>query len=142
MVHIRTPWVFQDIVNELDRWARNPSWAFGGLESGSLSGNGGFHVEEGVATLTLELPGVEESDLDILIENDRLRLTAKRHDQGTEREDVLLRERTYGEFGREYRLPWPVDESAGRATLEKGVLTLVLHRAEEAAPRTIEVRSV
>lgn len=138
MVHIRTPWVFQDMMDELDRWARDPSQAFGGLES---AGAGGLDVQDGTATLTLELPGVEESDLDIVLEDHRLRVVARRSDQASEREDVLLRERTYGEFSREYRLPWPVDEASAVAHLEHGVLRLELNRAAEAAPRRIEVRS-
>ncbi len=141
MVHIRTPWVFQDIVDELDRWARNPSWAFGGLESPSVGGSGGLQIEEGRATLQLELPGVAESDLDVFIEDNRLRIQANRGDASQEAEDVLLRERTYGEFSREYRLPWPVDEAAVQARLENGLLLVDLQRAAEAAPRRIPVKT-
>lgn len=138
MVHIRSPWIFQDMMDELDRWSRDPSWAFGGREAPDT---GGLDVNDGTATLELELPGVEDSDLDIVLEDNRLRVLAKRSDLAGDREDVLLRERTYGEFSREYRLPWPVDEASAVARLEHGVLHLDMKRAPEAEPRRIEVRS-
>jgi len=138
MVHIRTPWVFQDLVQELDRMSRDAGWPFGSPADASLSG---LDVREDAASLTLELPGVRGEDLELVLEEDRLRIEARRGTEHAEGEEVVLRERTRGEFFREYRLPWTVREEDVEARLERGVLTLTLARAPESAPRRIQVRT-
>ena len=137
MVHIRTPWVFQDLVEELDRMTRDVGWAYGAPER-SLSG---LDIREDEARLTLDLPGVSEEELELVLEDDTLRVEARREPLHEESEEVILRERTHGEFVREYRLPWTVREEDVEARLERGVLDLTLKRAPEAAPRRIQVRS-
>lgn len=141
MVHIRTPWVFQDLVEELDRMSRNVGWAFGALANGRDAADAGLTVEENEATLRLDLPGVSEADLELVLENDRLHIGARRGDLHQENEEVLLRERTYGAFSQDLQLPWPVREEDVEASLKNGVLTLRLKRSPEAAPRQIKVKT-
>lgn len=141
MVHIRTPWVFQDLVEELDRMSRNVGWTFGGPADPDGSTPYGLQIKEDEAELMLDLPGVQESDLELELENGRLRIEARRADLHRENEEVLLRERTYGNFTRELRLPWTVREEDVEATFKQGVLHLRLKRAPEAAPRQIKVKS-
>lgn len=137
MVTLRNPWVFQDLMEEMDRMSRNAGWAFGS----PLSCESGLEVREDEASLRLELPGVSESDLDLVLEEDLLRIEARREDLHHENEEVLLRERSYGEFSREVRLPWRVQEKDVEADLKQGVLHIRLKRAPEAAPRQIKVKS-
>jgi len=139
MVSIRTPWVFQDLVQELDRMTRDAGWAFGGTCAYPDSAMSGLTVEEDKAELALDLPGVRDGDLTIELEENRLKVEASRDDLHRDDEEVLLRERTYGDFRRVYRLPWAVREEDITATLVNGVLTLRLNRAPEASPRTIPV---
>lgn len=141
MVNIRTPWVFQDLVQELDRMTRDPGWPFaaaGGLSDPALAG---LDIRDDEASLTLDLPGVGEEDLDLVLEDNRLRVEARREDVRGESEEVVLRERSYGEFSRDYLLPWTVREEDVDARFERGVLRLTLKRAPEAAPRRIQVKS-
>lgn len=137
MVNIRTPWVFHDLVEELDRMNRS----FGTQALAQENGVGELSLKEDEATLTLDLPGVEVSDLELTLENDGLRIDARRHDLCAENEEVVLRERTYGEFSHSYRLPWPVKEEGVDAEFVQGVLHLRLKRAPEAAPRQIHVKT-
>lgn len=141
MVHMRTPWAFQDLVEELDRMSRNVGWAFGALSNERELADAGLKIGENQATLSLDLPGVTEADLELVLENDRLHIAARRNDLHQENEEVLLRERTYGEFSQDLRLPWPVREEDVEASLKQGVLKLRLKRSPEAAPRQIKVKT-
>jgi HSP20 family molecular chaperone IbpA len=141
MVHIRTPWVFQDLVEELDRMSRNVGWAFGAPSHEGTLTDAGMEIDENEATLRLDLPGVAEADLELVLENDRLHIGARREDLHQENEEVLLRERTYGEFSQDLRLPWPVREEDVEASLKQGVLKLRLKRSPAAAPRQIKVKT-
>jgi len=141
MVHIRHPWVFQDLVDELDRMTRDMGWAFDSAARLPGSADSGLQVSEDEATLQLDLPGVNAEDLDISLEDGLLKILARRSDPVQEGEEVLLRERNFGEFTQAFRLPWRVREEDVQASLKQGVLRLTLKRSPEAAPRRIEVRS-
>ncbi len=141
MVHIRHPWNFQDLYEELDRMTRDFSRVFD-LDSCLAGGpETGLTLDETGAALELDLPGVKEEDLSIAMENNRLRVEARREDTRSESEDVVMRERSYGEFSREYSLPWPVQEDRIEASFRNGVLHVRLPRAREALPRRIAVKS-
>lgn len=139
MVHIRTPWNFQDLYEELDRMTRDFSRVFD--QESCLAGGPetGLQLNEHDAVLELDLPGVKESDLNIALENNRLRIEARREDAVRDGEDVVLRERSYGEFTREYRLPWSVEEDKIEADFTGGVLRVRMPRAPESKPRRIPV---
>ena len=139
MVHIRQPWNFQDLYEELDRMTRDFSRVFD-LDSCLAAGpETGLRLTEGDAWLELDLPGVKEEDLSIAMDGSRLRVEARRDDGRLENEDVVLRERSYGEFSREYSLPWPVKEDAIEARFQNGILRVRLPKAPEAMPRRIPV---
>ncbi len=140
MVNIRNPWHFQDLVEEIDRMTRDFSRVFdapGCLLDGPETG---LRLEEDAATVELELPGVTDEDLSLALEDNRIRIEARRADDRKEGEDVVLRERSYGEFSREYRLPWPVRPEDVEANFTQGILRVRLPRAPEAAPRRIPVK--
>ena len=141
MVQIRTPWIFQEVLDGMERMNRCPSWAFGGVEALHARSGGSLNVTETKASLQLDLPGVQQEDVNLSLENNRIKIEAKRKDPRTESEDVVLRERSFGEFSREYRLPWPVTADGVQARLDQGVLTLELERSPESAPRRIEVKT-
>lgn len=141
MVTSRIPWAFQDLVHELDRLTRESGWAFDGPSLTSEHRNTGLQVREDSAALALDLPGVDESDLNIELEENLLKVHAVRNDLHEDEEEVVLRERSYGEFSRTYTLPWPVQQEEVDARFQQGVLTLRLKRAPESAPRRIEVKS-
>ena len=141
MVSIRHPWSFQDLYEELDRVTRDFSRVFD-LDSCLAGGpETGLKLDEQGAELELDLPGVKEEDLSIAMENNRLRVEARREDSRLDNEEVVIRERSHGEFSREYRLPWPVREDGIEASFRDGVLHVRLPRAPEALPRRIPVNS-
>lgn len=88
--------------------------------------------------LEVELPGVKKGDVDIELEGRRVIVTAERK----ERERVgRLRRRTRraGELRHEVLLPTDIDEDGVRASLDSGVLTLRLPKAQSARRRRIPI---
>jgi HSP20 family protein len=88
-----------------------------------------------------ELPGMDVDDVEVTIINNVLLLRGERkEEQGEDRENVLRREFSYGVFTRQIPLPSDVDAERAEARMEKGVLHLVLPKAESAKQRRIEIR--
>lgn len=117
---------------------------FGGLlgdTNGALPSVNVFQDDDGV-TVTAGLPGVSPEDLSVETEADVLRISAKRATpEGVKGEQYHRRERSYGDFSRELRLPAGLDTVKIEAGLADGVLTVRLPRAESARPRKIEVKA-
>ncbi len=86
------------------------------------------------------MPGVKPEDLHISITGDVLTLRGEiREEAEEEGATYYLKERVYGTFQRSIRLPAPVIADQAEATLEHGVLTLVLPKVEEARPKQITI---
>ena len=76
-------------------------------------------LQERIAELVVDLPGVRPEDLELLEEGQRVTLAGVRHPlPGT----YLLEERPMGTFRRTLDLPGPIEEGTAQATLRNGVL--------------------
>ena len=72
-----------------------------------------------------ELPGVKKEDLDIDIEENYLKVNAKKVEEKTESEKNFKRsEFNYGEFSRVIELPEEINVDKTEAKLESGVLKI------------------
>lgn len=90
--------------------------------------------------LTIDLPGVADSDLDLQVEDGVLTLSAARERAELgEGEVSRTAERTFGRFSRRLRLPRDVKQDGIQANLDAGVLTVSLPKAESAKPRQIQI---
>ena len=90
--------------------------------------------------LKLEVPGIEEKDLDIRIENNVLSVRGERKFEKEEKEENFHRiERRYGSFVRSFSLPTTVDQESVSADYKNGVLSLGLTKKAEAKPKQIKV---
>ena len=90
--------------------------------------------------ISAAVPGLRAEDLNLEVLGDtvtiRGELLATEHKDDAE---VLLHERRYGKFSRSVTLPTEVDGAKAEATIEDGVLTLRLPKAETAKPKTIKI---
>jgi HSP20 family protein len=78
-----------------------------------------------------ELPGVDEKDVELTIEDGVLSLAGEKR---SERKDESgYSERSYGRFERRIALPSNIDEDACKADFRNGVLTVTIPRAAEKA---------
>jgi HSP20 family protein len=90
--------------------------------------------------LKLEVPGMEEKDLDIRVENNTLTVKGERKLEKDEKEENFHRiERRYGSFYRAFTLPSTVDSENVQASYNAGVLKLELNKKPEAQPKQIKV---
>lgn len=90
--------------------------------------------------LKLEVPGIEEKDLDVRVENHTLTVKGERKFEKEEKEENFHRiERRYGSFYRAFTLPNTVDTENVDAKYNAGVLKLELKKKPEAQPKQIKV---
>jgi HSP20 family protein len=91
--------------------------------------------------VTVELPGVEVDDLQITLEDGLLTIQGERHFAHDSSEQQFHRvERHYGAFRRSITLPAHVMADGIEATVDNGVLQIMVPKMEEATPKRIQVR--
>ncbi len=95
---------------------------------------------ENEIVITAAVPGVNPDDVEITLEGDTLTIQGEIKSR-LENTRYLINERFDGRFARTLQLNVPVEMDKAEATFENGVLTLVLPKAEEVRPRTIQVKA-
>ena len=88
-----------------------------------------------------DLPGVDPSSIDVSTEQNVLTVSAQRHWEAVEGDELVANERRQGTFSRQMILGNALDVDKIHATYENGVLTLTIPVAEKAKPRKIEISS-
>lgn len=91
-------------------------------------------------TLKLEIPGIQEKDIDVRVEGNTLTVRGERKFEAEEKEENFHRiERSYGSFYRSFTLPTTVEAGKVTAKYTAGVLRLELKKKAEAQPKQIKV---
>lgn len=88
--------------------------------------------------VALDVPGMKKEELSLDIQDGHLILTGERH--SVEDREYLHNERRYGKFRRIIQLPDWVDPASVNATLDAGVLTIVLDKKPDLQPKRIEIQ--
>lgn len=90
--------------------------------------------------ITTELPGIDEKDVHVDLENGVLTIAGERQAE-TKTEDKGYRrvERSYGKFFRSFTLPTNVDPEKINAKFDKGLLEVHVPKQESAKPRSIRI---
>jgi HSP20 family protein len=90
--------------------------------------------------LYAEVPGINEKDIDVRIQDNTLTVQGERKIEKEEKEENFRRvERQYGSFTRSFTLPSSVDPGQVSADCDKGVLKISLAKKAEAKPTQIKV---
>jgi HSP20 family protein len=99
-----------------------------------------IYEDEKKVVIKLEVPGIEEKDLQVSVENNTLTVRGERKFESEEKEENFHRiERRYGSFYRSFTLPTTVDAENVEAKYTAGILRLELNKKAEAQPRQIKV---
>jgi HSP20 family protein len=99
-----------------------------------------IYEDEHNISLKLEVPGIDENDIDVRIDNNTLTVHGERKIEKEEKEENFRRvERQYGSFTRTFTLPNSVDPGQVSAHYDKGVLKIKLAKKAEAKPKQIKV---
>lgn len=92
--------------------------------------------------ITAELPGLEEKDVQINLADNVLTIKGEKKAEKEEKDkNYRLVERSYGSFSRSIELPENVDAAAIKASISKGILTVVIPKPAPAQIKKIEVKS-
>jgi HSP20 family protein len=99
-----------------------------------------IYEDEHNITLKIDVPGIDEKDIDVRIEGNTLTVHGERKIGKEEKEENFRRvERQYGEFTRSFTLPSSVDTGQVNAHYDNGVLKITLAKKADAKPKQIKV---
>ncbi|VDB01887.1 Spore protein SP21 [Klebsiella pneumoniae] len=86
--------------------------------------------------IALEVPGVEEKDIQITLDNDVLMVRGEKRQEQEKKEGGFHRvERSYGSFQRALNLPDDANQDSIKASFKNGVLTVTIDKREVSAPK-------
>jgi HSP20 family protein len=97
-----------------------------------------------VIKVTVELPGMNEDDIDLTLSRESLTIRGEKKEESEENDrDFYRMERCYGSFSRVIPLSAEVDEGKAQADFNKGVLKITLPKTAEAqrSRKKIEIKS-
>ncbi|MEN6310944.1 MAG: Hsp20/alpha crystallin family protein [Acidobacteriota bacterium] len=99
-----------------------------------------IYETETEVVLTAEIPGIEEKDIEIKVEDNTLTLKGERKfEKETKEENYHRIERAYGSFFRSFTLPTYVDQDRVEAEHENGVLKIHMPKKDELKPRKVKI---
>jgi HSP20 family protein len=133
----------QDRMNRMNRLFResySPEGPVEALTTTALAPPVDIYEDEHNIVLKIEVPGIDERDIDVRIQNSTLTVHGERKIEKEEKEENFRRvERQYGSFTRSFTLPSSVDPGQVSAHCDKGVLKINLAKRAEAKPTQIKV---
>lgn len=95
---------------------------------------------EGEFVLTADLPGLDESDVTIELQDGVLTISGERRAEHEERREGVRRlERASGRFSRSLTLPDGVDAEAITASFDRGVLEVHVPKPEARRPQRVTI---
>lgn len=90
--------------------------------------------------LTMDLPGFTSDDVSIDVQDNVLTVRGERkRPQAPEGTSFVHVERPFGSFERRITVPKGVDADGITASLDNGVLSLIVHKPEQMKPKTITI---
>jgi HSP20 family protein len=130
----------QDRMNRLFRDSYGPEGREESLTTSTFAPPVDVYEDEHNVALKIEVPGIDEKDIDVRIENNVLTVHGERNFEKEEKEENFRRvERQYGSFTRTFTLPTTVDAEKVSANYDKGILKISLPKKAEAKPKQIKV---
>jgi HSP20 family protein len=123
---------------------------FGRSMGGVLAPRVDVTEDDKAVTLTAELPGVKEADIEVSLVGDQLSIKGEKRSEHDEQKDMEGRtlhrmERSYGAFQRTLTLPYQVDPAQVSAQFRDGVLTISVPKPPDAVAqkqgRKIEINT-
>jgi HSP20 family protein len=130
----------QNRINRFVRESYSPEGPEEALTTTTFAPPVDIYEDEHTITLQMEVPGIDEKDIDVRMEDNTLTVHGERKMEKEQREENFRRiERQYGSFTRSFTLPSSVDRGQVSADYEKGVLKITLAKKAEAKPKQIKV---
>ena len=116
--------------------------AFNGFGTPSLFGNSWPSLEiddrENEVRITAELPGLDDKDVEVVVENDILSIRGEKRSENEDKEKNFS-ERAYGRFERRIPLGADIDSEKAKASMRNGILTVTIPKKEQARTKTRKI---
>jgi HSP20 family protein len=135
--------LFDDFMSSWPFGTREPATSFGRLPAAFRSELPATDVKENTKAfvITVDLPGVEEKDIDVSVSDDVLTIRAEvTEERKEEKENYFLSERQHGALQRVFRIPSGVDGDKIDAKYARGVLTVTLPKTAEAQQKQRKIK--
>ncbi len=135
---------FRDLITLRDKMNRLFEDAVRGEEKDLISSSWAPAVDiyetENELVLAAEVPGVDEKDVEISVEDNTLSIRGERKFQKETKEENYHRiERSYGSFYRSFTLPNYIDQEKIHAEHESGILKVHMPKKPEVKPRKVRI---
>lgn len=98
--------------------------------------------DEKEINVTAELPGIDEKDLNVSLEQGMLTISGEKKSEREERDkkkNYVISERHYGSFSRSIALPEGVKADKIKAEFKKGILKIEIPKDETVQPKKITI---
>src|SRR5436305_6311831 len=126
--------------NRLFRESYSPEGPEEALTTTALAPPVDIYEDEHNIILKIDVPGIDEKDIDVSVQNNTLTVHGEHKIEKAEKEENFRRvERQYGSFTRSFTLPSSVDPVQVTAHYDQGVLKINLAKKAEAKPKQIKV---
>jgi len=115
---------------------------FYGPQEAQLAPRMNVAEHEGAYEISFELPGLNEADIQVHMQDHVLSVTAERKDDRESQGKRWHRvEHRYGQFTRSISLPQDASAQGIEAVYKQGVLTVKVHKAPESRPTRVQVKT-
>jgi HSP20 family protein len=122
----------RDMERLFEDFSRDVGWGPPGTAGMAMAPHIDVSETDSEIKLEAELPGVDEKDVEIVLEDGRLTIKGeKKLEKEEKKQDYYLHERSYGAFARSISLPFDADPDQIKATFAKGVLTVTVPKPPE-----------
>jgi HSP20 family protein len=110
------------------------------LSSFEFGPSADIYEDDQTLTFKVEVPGIDEKDIRVEIENNVLTVRGERKlEKDVKEENFRRREGHYGVFSRSFMLPSAVDSDKIEVNYSHGVLAIQMPKRAEARPKQIRV---
>jgi len=141
-------WNIRDAFEELNRMRRQMDQLFDSMSPGTQAAHrsGVFPAlnlteDKDNYYIRAELPGMSADELEIEATGKKLSISGQRQIQSAgQNAKYHRRERESGRFSRVINVPGDIESAKVGASLDNGILTVILPKAEVAKPRQISIR--
>lgn len=144
----------ESLHREVDRWfdgffndfGRFPGSLFNRGRIDSFSPKVDISEDDAEVTISAELPGMNEKDIQVNLKDDVLTIRGEKKNEFEDKDkdkQYYRYERSYGSFQRSIQLPGDIDADKIKASFKNGVLNVSLPKSEKAKEnvKQIEVKS-
>lgn len=129
-------------LSPLNQWEKDMERAFRSPATKEVLYNPACEIreEEKQFTISLDVPGLKQEELDIEVKENRLHITGERKTElSSEHGQVVKTEKRYGKFTRVFSLPQHVNADGIEASYENGVVMIMIPKEGKTNSKKISI---